>query len=169
MPHKLINLLACSLPSAIAKACCTCLMFHPSVLFFLFLSLMCFGSTLLLCLLHQQRCLLFLARQTPMNFVVLPAASCLLCPVLHCGKAAFFRANAAGCQVVMSLAAVRPCLALCICFFFLLCGSPPSRCDLPRFSEVCSGLTGAFMHLEFPPFLASGSLSLNSTESFEVC
>lgn len=71
-----------------------------------------------------------------------------------------------GCRVAMSLAAVKPRLALCVCFSYLfyfslflwLCGSPPSRCDLLRFSEVWSGLTGTFMHLVFPPFLPSGSL-----------
>lgn len=53
--------------------------------------------------------------------------------------------------------------SLCLFSFFFhffenFVGVPPSRCDLLRFSEVWSGLTGAFMHLVFPPFLPSGSL-----------
>lgn len=43
-------------------------------------------------------------------------------------------------------------------FFNALCGSFPSWCDLLRFSELWSWLTGAFMHLVFPPFLPSGLL-----------
>lgn len=79
-------------------------------------TLACCGSALLWCLLYQQTCLLFSARQTPVNFVVLPVVSAGA--AVHCGKDRWLlcsRAEAAAWQVVMSLAAVRSCLALCVC------------------------------------------------------
>lgn len=60
-------------------------------------------------------------------------------------------------------AATRPTAACCICFslslffFFKLCGSW-ARCDLLRFPAFWSWLTGAFMHLVFPPLFPSGLL-----------
>lgn len=86
------------------------------------------------------------ASWAPVNFVVLPPASCLDYYAMHCGKAILlllFRAEAARC---------RPAVCLAALVWLSLCGSFPSHCDLPRFSEVWSWLSGAFIHLVFPFF-----------------
>lgn len=65
---------------------------------------------------------------------------------MHCGKAIsllLFRAEAAPCQPAVCLAAL---------VWLSLCGSFPSHCDLPRFSEVWSWQSRAFIHLVFPFF-----------------
>lgn len=54
-------------------------------------------------------------------------------------------------------------------FFLKLCGSLPC-CDLLRFPELWSWLTGAFMHLVFPPLFPPGLLkSQIPPTNFEVC
>lgn len=55
-----------------------------------------------------------------------------------------------------SLVWLRICFSLFF-FFLKLCGSW-ARCDLLRFPAFWSWLTGAFMHLVFPPLFPSGLL-----------
>ena len=82
--------------------------------------------------------------------------------VLHCGKATwllFFWAHAADCRVCDESGCSQALFSSqCVVSFVSLVVVCPSCGDLLRFSEVWSGLTGAFMHLVFPPFLPSGSL-----------
>lgn len=115
------------LPSALAKACCTCLMLlQPSVLFLsLPLFLVCFGSVLAAVVVSAALDGGFASlppvRQTPVNFVVLPAASCLDYTVVHCGKVIsllFFKRRQLGARLCLS--ADKSCLAHCFLFFFCL-------------------------------------------------
>lgn len=116
LPPQLINLLACScqvhLPKLAAHVWCC---YIPLCCSCLGLSLSLSRSALLLCLLRQHRLLLFPVRQTPMNFVVLPAASCLDYSVVHCGKEISLLFSKLVCRM-MSLATVKPCLAVCVLF-----------------------------------------------------
>lgn len=141
------------------------MLFYPSVLLFLSVSLWCVLGRRCCCVCCVNRGVSYSpARQTPMNLVVLLLPAC----ITHCcimGRLTSCSFPNSGSQAVMSLAAVKPGLALCVCFFFphfifflKLCGSHASCCDLLRFSEVWSWLSGAFMHLVFPPFLPSSLL-----------
>lgn len=111
------------LPSALAKACCTCLMFSiPLCCSCLSPSLMCFWSALFSNLLRQQR-LLFLffpVRETLVNSCCF--ACCLLSGIREGALwegdllyLLFFNLK----QIVMGLATAEPCLARCVCFSFL--------------------------------------------------